>query len=202
MKGLFVTGTGTGVGKTVVAACLAKALGADYWKPVQTGWPEDDDAALIARLTGRPAHPNTYCFKMPRSPHEAAAAEGAMIDLGRFHLPETAHPLVVEGAGGVLVPLNDAHTMADLMLCLGLPVVLVAATALGTINHSLLSLEALRARGIPVLGVILDGLPDAPNRAAIETFGRVRILGHLPPVDTLDAESINRLAVQFKDLLP
>jgi dethiobiotin synthase len=202
LKGLFVTGTGTGVGKTVVAACLVQALGADYWKPVQTGWPDDDDAALVARLTGRFAHPNTYRFKMPRSPHEAAAAEGAMIDLGRFRPPATANPLVVEGAGGVLVPLNDAHTMADLMLCLGLPVVLVAATALGTINHSLLSLEALRARGIPVLGVILDGPPDAPNRAAIETFGRVRILGHLPPVDTLDAESISRLAAQFEGLSP
>lgn len=200
MKGLFVTGTGTGVGKTVAAACLVKALGADYWKPVQTGWPEDDDAALVARLTGRPAHPNTYRFKMPRSPHEAAAAEGAMIDLGRFHLPETAHPLVVEGAGGVLVPLNEAHTMADMMLCLGLPVVLVAATGLGTINHSLLSLEALRARGIPVLGVILDGPPDKPNRDAIEGFGRVRILGELTPADPLDAATVARLATQFEEL--
>ena len=201
MKGLFVTGTGTGVGKTVAAACLAKALGADFWKPVQTGWPEDDDAALVARLAAVTTHPNTYRFRMPRSPHEAAAAEGAMIDLGRFRLPTTANPLVVEGAGGVLVPLNDAHTMADLMLCLGLPVVLVSSSALGTINHSLLSLEALRARGIPVLGVILDGPPDEPNRAAIETFGRVRILGHLPPVEALDEKAIGRLAVQFEGLL-
>ncbi|MEO5337993.1 MAG: dethiobiotin synthase [Magnetospirillum sp. WYHS-4] len=200
MKGLFVTGTGTGVGKTVASACLAKALGADYWKPIQTGWPQDDDAAWVAAMAGAVVHPNVCRFRAPRSPHEAAAREGGMIDLGAIRRPVTDRPLVVEGAGGVLVPLNEAHCMADLMVHLGLPVVLVAATGLGTINHSLLSLEALRARGLLVAGAILTGPPDSANRQAIQDFGRVRILGELPPADPLDTTAIAGLARQFEGL--
>lgn len=200
MRGLFVTGTGTGVGKTAAAACLAKALGAGYWKPIQTGWPEDDDTARVAELTGVPVFPSAYRLKLPRSPHEAATAENVLIDLGPISLPMANLPLVVEGAGGVMVPLNDRQTMADLMVRLGLPVVLVAATGLGTINHTLLSLEALRTRGLMVRGVVLDGPPDAANREAIEAFGHVRVLGELPPVPVLDAAAVTELARQFEGL--
>ena len=153
MRGLFVTGTGTDVGKTVVAACLVRALDADYWKPIQSGLAAADDAAEIDRLTGLPParnHPFVYALQAPLSPHEAARREGVVIDLDRFHLPRTERPLVVEGAGGLLVPLNRDCLMIDLIARLGLPVVLVGLSGLGTINHTLLSLEALRRRGLPV----------------------------------------------------
>ncbi|MBF0560472.1 MAG: dethiobiotin synthase [Alphaproteobacteria bacterium] len=188
--GVFVTGTDTDVGKTVTAACLVWALGADYWKPVQTGRDLDDDAATVADLTGLPPdriHPSTYSLLAPLSPHAAAGMEGVTIRLDTFMPPPGANPLVVEGAGGVLVPLNERHLMVDLMVLLGLPVVLVARSTLGTINHTLLSLEALRQRKLTVAGVILNGPPNPSNRHAIETYGRIPILGEIPPMEPIDA---------------
>lgn len=204
MSGVFVTGTDTGVGKTLACAVLARAWDADYWKPVQTGLAaEAGDTAVVAALTGlapenlhRPRHE----YAAPLSPHAAAALEGEAIGLDDFVLPRTSRPLVVEGAGGVLVPLNGRDLMIDLMARLNLPAVVVARSTLGTINHSLLTLEALRARQIAVLGVVLSGPPSPGNRAAIEDFGRVKVLAQIPPLDVVDAAAVAALAADVASL--
>lgn len=198
MRGVFVTGTDTGVGKTLVSAVLARAWDADYWKPAQTGLAEEaGDTATVAALAGlRPdrLHPPRHAFAAPLSPQAAAALEGAQVALSDFRLPETDRPLVVEGAGGVLVPLNERELMIDLIARLGLPAVVAARSTLGTINHTLLTLEALRARRIGVLGVVLNGPPSPGNRAAIEAFGKIPVLMQLPPLAEVDAAAIQSLA--------
>lgn len=185
MSTLIVTGTDTGVGKTVFAAALTGALGARYWKPVQSGPDEEggSDALRVARLAGIPegrVHPEAYRLSQPLSPHRAAELDGVMIDPARLELPLGEGPLVVEGAGGVLVPLTRDWLYADQFARWGAPVVVVARTSLGTINHSLLSLEALHARGVPVLGVAFVGEANADNEATICAMGSVRRLGRLP----------------------
>ncbi len=197
-RGVFVTGTDTGVGKTVVSACLVKAWGADYWKPVQTGLAEEaGDTATVAALAWLPAdrlHPPAYEFAPPVSPHLAAVQAGVRIALENLELPVSDSPIVVEGAGGALVPLNEHQTMLDLMVRLDLPVVLVVANRLGAINQTLLTLEALRARGLHVLGVVLTGGPFADNHAAIPRYGRVPLLAALLQVAQLDADQIRAWA--------
>ena len=203
-RGVFVTGTDTGVGKTVVSACLARAWGADYWKPVQTGLTDDEgDTVTVARLADLPTdrlHPPRHALAAPLSPHAAAAREGVSISLDDFTLPSSARPVVVEGAGGPLVPLNDHGLTIDLMARLDLPVVLVAANRLGAISHTLLALDALRARGLDVLGVVLTGAAFADNRRAIETHGKVRILAELPYADRVDARQIADWSALFPAL--
>lgn len=196
MRGWFVTGTDTGVGKTVASAWLVHHLDGDYWKPVQSGLEGETDVAAVLRLSGASPgrmHPSAHVFKAPLSPHAAAALEGVTIDLADFRLPATGRPLVVEGAGGVLVPLNGEALMVDLMVRLALPVVVVSRTALGTINHTLLTLEALRHRGLEVAGVVLAGPPNPGNREAIREYGRVAILGEIPPLEPLTRGAIAAL---------
>lgn len=195
MSVIVVTGTDTDVGKTVFAAALAGALGASYWKPVQAGTDDGTDRQRVARLSGIAPDrllPEAYALATPCSPHRAAAIDGVTIDLDRLALPSVSGPLVVEGAGGVLVPIVGTTTFADLFARWGMPVVLVARTALGTINHSLLSIEALRARGVPVRGVafIGDAMPD--SEATIARLGGVRRLGRLPHLDPLTPETLAR----------
>ncbi len=203
-RGVFVTGVDTGVGKTVVSACLVRAWAADYWKPVQTGLAEDaGDTDTVARLASLPPerlHPPAHAFDPPVSPHLAADRAGTAIRLDDLQLPETDRPLVVEGAGGALVPLNGRETMLDLMARLDLPVVLVAADRLGAINHALLTLEALRSRGLEVLGVVLTGDPFADNAAAIEAHGGVRVLARLPHAQRIDARQLAAWAAGFPAL--
>lgn len=191
---LFVTGTDTGVGKTVVSAWLCLHSGADYWKPVQSGHPPDSDSADVARLSGARVHPERHLLRLARSPLDAAAAEGLRISLDDFSLPRTERPLIIEGAGGVLVPLNEDETMLDLMARLGAPVLVAARTCLGTINHTCLTLAALRARNLPVFGVILCGETDQSNRKAIEHFGHVQVLAHIPPLTPLTRGALQRVA--------
>ena len=176
-RGVFVTGTDTGIGKTFVAACLVRAWNAAYWKPVQTGIDDDPggDSATVHRLVDRqdgPVYAPRYALGAPLSPAAAAALEAVRITLDDFEPPPDGRPLVVEGAGGVLVPLTHEHLLIDLIARLGLPVVVVARSTLGTINHTLLTLEALRARRLPVAGVILNGPPDAGKGARPEAVGR------------------------------
>lgn len=188
MNGVFVTGTDTGVGKTTVSAWITRSWNADYWKPVQSGTIEGLDADVVREVApAATIFPSTYSMKAPLSPHEAAALENVTISLDAFRLPQTKRPLVVEGAGGALVPLNDRMMMADLMAVLGLPVVVVARSGLGTINHTLLTIEALRHRGLTIAGVILSGEPNIPNRTAIEHYGAVKVVAELPVLSSIDA---------------
>lgn len=186
MTAIVVTGTDTGIGKTVFAAALVQALGASYWKPVQSGLDGVTDSDMVARLSG--AAPDrivaeAYRLKDPLSPHIAAARMGIAIEPERMGLPDIDGPLVVEGAGGVLVPLTREFLFADLFARWAAPVVLVARTSLGTINHSLLSIEALRRREVPVLGVAFVGEPNEESERSIAEIGRIKRLGRLPILD-------------------
>ncbi len=197
-SGVFVTGTDTGIGKTVVSAALVQRWDARYWKPVQTGVAQDEpDTDTAARLSGAAPsrlHRPRHNFAAPLSPEAAGAREGILVALNDFSLPAGNGPLVVEGAGGVLVPLGGGASMADLMRRLGLPVLLVARSTLGTINHTLLSLEALRARNIPVWGVVLVGPAPEDNAAAIARLGQVAILGTLPRLAPLTPHTLAQAA--------
>lgn len=191
---IIVTGTDTGIGKTVFAAALAGALGAHYWKPVQAGIEDDGtDAERVARLADLPRDrvlPEVYRLATPCSPHLAAEIDGVTIDPVRLALPEVDGPLVVEGAGGALVPISRGETYADQFARWHAPVVLVARTALGTINHSLLSIEALRARNVPILGVAFVGDPVEDSEATICAMGQVRRLGRLPILSALAPDTL------------
>lgn len=188
MTGAFITGTDTGIGKSWVSAWATRSWGAAYWKPVQSGTIEGWDADLVRQIAPRATiFPSRYALAAPLSPDQAARREGVSLSLEDFILPPHDGPLVVEGAGGLLVPLNDRSLMIDLIARLGLPVVLVARSGLGTINHSLLSIEALRRRGLEPAGIILVG-PDHPeNHAAIEHFSGAKIVAWLPPLADLAA---------------
>lgn len=182
MSAFVVTGTDTGIGKTVFSAALAGALGAHYWKPVQSGLADGadrDSVAMLARLPEDRVLPEAYRLTEPLSPHRAAELDRVAIDPDRLTLPE-ARPLVVEGAGGALVPLTREVTYADVFAEWGLLTVIVARTALGTINHSLLTIEALRARRVPIHGVAFVGEANEDNEATICEMGQVRRLGRLP----------------------
>ena len=193
---IVVTGTDTDVGKTVFAAALTVALGATYWKPVQAGLDEGGDAAGVRALGVGRVLPEAYRLATPCSPHRAADIDEVTIDPARLALPEVAGRLVVEGAGGVLVPLAGDLLYADMFAAWGAPVVVVARTGLGTINHSLLSIEALRARRVPILGVAFNGEGQEDSEATICRIGGVRRLGRLGRVDPLDAAG---LAAAFAD---
>jgi dethiobiotin synthase len=198
LRGLFVTGTDTGVGKTVVAAALMHRYRARiplrYWKPIQTGIEQDDDTAEVERLGDcRPEElrPEGTRLRHPVSPHLAARLSGTPIALRPLveSIVEERRSIrwIVEGAGGALVPINEAETMIDLMNLLRLPVIVVARTALGTINHTLLTLEALRQRALHVAGVVMVGERNAENRAAIERYGDAVVVGEMPRFSRLDA---------------
>ncbi|MTH78461.1 dethiobiotin synthase [Paracoccus aestuariivivens] len=182
---LIVTGTDTGIGKTVFAAGLTRALGATYWKPVQSGIEDETDSQTVARLSGRPVLPEGYALKRPASPHLSAAEEGIEIAPAHLRLPDCAEPLVIEGAGGVLVPLHENLLLADLMAVWRAPAIIVARTGLGTINHSLMTIEALRARKVDILGIAFVGDDMADSRAIICRIGNVHDLGRLPRLTEL-----------------
>ncbi len=189
MSILVVTGTDTGIGKTVFAAGLAGALGAYYWKPIQAGIDPEGDKETVAALSGLPAArilPEAFRLTTPASPHLAARIDGVTIGLDQLALPRVDGPLVVEGAGGVLVPISETLLMADLFAHWGQPVILCARTALGTINHSLLSIEALRSRGVTVAGIAFIGDAHDENERIIPQLAGVPSLGRLPHLDQLD----------------
>ncbi len=192
---VVVAGTDTDVGKTVFSAGLTSVLNAAYWKPVQSGLAGETDAQCVQRLAQIGADrivPSVYELNLPASPHIAARHDG--IDIRRRHLdlPSVARPLVVETAGGVMVPLSERLLQIDLLAHWQQPVILVARTRLGTINHTLLSLEALRRRRVPVLGVAFVGDPEPEPEATIVRMGRVRRLGRLDRIEPLDASSLKR----------
>ncbi|MDQ0321721.1 dethiobiotin synthetase [Pararhizobium capsulatum DSM 1112] len=194
-----VTGTDTGIGKTVFSAALVAALGGAYWKPIQAGLDEETDSQTVGRLGRLPAErilPEAYRLRTPASPHLAARLDQVTIEPERLTPPVTDVPLVIEGAGGLLVPLTDSQVFADVFARWRIPVILCARTGLGTINHTLLSLEALRSRSIPILGLAFIGEEQAETQRIIAAMGQVRALGRLPLLDPLTPK---RLQQAFRD---
>lgn len=187
---LVVTGTDTGIGKTVFSAGLVQALQASYWKPVQSGLEEETDSEAVARLSAGTVLAEGYRLQLPASPHLSAEAEGVEIDPAHLALPQLDGPLVVEGAGGVMVPLNRDFLYLDLFARWGAPVILCARTQLGTINHTLLSLRALRDAGCTVIGVAFIGDAEPEVEESIVQFGAVAHLGRLPMITDLGAEPV------------
>jgi dethiobiotin synthase len=191
----FITGTDTGVGKTVVSALLCAALDAHYWKPIQTGTRGGMDRNTVMHLAQLPRSrilPESYRFAAPVSPHVAAQRAGIRIELRKIRMPRipARASLVVEGAGGVLVPINETQFMTDVVRHLKLPVLLVTRTALGTINHTLLSLAALRAARLDVRGVVMAGQPNAENRKAIERYGDIQVIGSVPRLPRISRQAL------------
>ncbi|MBI5173879.1 MAG: dethiobiotin synthase [Candidatus Melainabacteria bacterium] len=204
---IFVTGTNTNIGKTVVAAILVSGLKARYWKPIQSGISEPPDAPTDSiwissklRLNSDRIIDESYVLQMPASPHLSAKNEGRQISLQKilqdFQKIHSREPLIVEGAGGVLVPINEDELLIDLIKALNIPVLVVAGAKLGTINHTLLTIEALANRSIPILGIVINGERNSPVKNSIEFYSRVPVLAEIP-----DLISINELslATAFRD---
>lgn len=207
----IITGTDTGIGKTVVSAMLTLTLEATYWKPVQAGVEGGVDTKAVQKMTGLPNErflEEAYVFTEPLSPHRAAELDEAQIDVDSLVIPKAEGPLIIEGAGGLMVALTRENLLINLFKKWNedpinggrVPVILVARTALGTINHTLLSLEALWSREIPVHGIVFVGDENEDNMRTIGEFSEVKILGRLPMLDSLDANSLTTAFEQNFDL--
>jgi dethiobiotin synthetase len=191
----FVTAIGTDSGKTLVSAILCEMLGADYWKPIQSGTPRDADTVRKLVSNSRTIfHPERYLLQTPASPHAAARAEGVEIVLHSMVAPRTANPLIIEGAGGCLVPLNDQHFMIDLITHLQTEVVLVSNLYLGSINHTLLTIEALQKRNITVRGLIFNGDPNPESERIILHHSRLRRLLHIKRESEINSQIVRSYA--------
>jgi dethiobiotin synthetase len=201
----IVTGTDTGIGKTTVAAMLTLALDARYWKPIQSGIQDGTDRQRVQTLTLLPDDrfmPEKYVLSQPLSPHRASEIDEIEIDLDYFPLPETDGTLIVEGAGGLMVPVTRQKLQIDLFAAWGARIVLCARTGLGTINHTLLSIEALRRRHMPLHGLIFVGNDNTDNIKTIADFSGSRVLGHLPCLENIDRAALLRVfreRFQIKD---
>jgi dethiobiotin synthase len=188
-RDVFVTGTDTGVGKTLLSAVLVAGLNRRYWKPIQTGASEGTDRQTVMKWAGVPVertYPEAFVFDPPVSPHLAAEQIGMNIDVQSIRRPEDSDPIVIEGAGGVFVPINDRAFMLDLIGHLQSDAVIAARTTLGTINHTLLTIAALRHAGLRLRGVVMVGKENADNRRSIERYGNVPVTGMIPWLDTIN----------------
>lgn len=194
MQNFVITGTDTDIGKTVFAAALTSALDAYYWKPVQAGLEDETDSQAVARLGGIAPDkilPETFRLKTPASPHFAAAKDGVTIAARDLDIPQVDRPLVIEGAGGALVPINDDLLYADLFALWKLPVIIVASTKLGTINHSLMTIETLRSRGVSIYGIAFIGDEVRDSQDTICRIGGVKQLGRLPIITDLSVQTLS-----------
>jgi len=200
---LFVTGIGTDVGKTIAAAIITEALHADYWKPIQAGDIDNSDSHKIEKYlsnTQSKIHQNSYLLQTPASPHLAAKLDGIVIDLKKIKEPKTTNHLVVEGAGGILVPLNDTETIADLIQS-DYKVIVVSRHYLGSINHTLLTIEALRQRNIKVAGIIFNGDENQPTESIILSKTGIKMLGRINNEPYFDQNVIAEYADQIREKL-
>lgn len=204
-KKYFVTGIGTEIGKTITSAVLVEYLQADYWKPIQSGDLHQSDSLKVKALvsnTKTKFHPEAYRLTQPFSPHYSAKLDGVNIDLNKIEIPETANHLIVEGAGGLLVPLNEEHLIIDLIKKLALEVILVSKNYLGSINHTLLSVEALRSRNIPVKGIIFNGEENPASESIIIKMTGLNVIGRIPNLAEINKENILAVAngLDFKGI--
>jgi dethiobiotin synthetase len=192
-KNLFITGIGTGIGKTIVSAVLVEKLKADYWKPIQSGDLDNSDSLRVKSLISNTEtfiHSESYLLSQPFSPHKSAAIDGITIDPEKIILPETKNTLIIEGAGGLMVPLNDRFLMIDLIKKLNAGVILVSQNYLGSINHTLLSIYALKQHDIPIKGIVFNGIKDIYSKKFILEYTGLKLLGDIPEYNVVDKKTI------------
>ena len=197
MNTLFITGTGTDVGKTLTAAIITEALNADYWKPVQAGNLQNSDSKKVASLISNPesvVHPEAVRLNHPLSPHEAARLDGVEINFESMIWPQTSRHLLVETAGGVMSPINDKAAMVDFVSFYNLPVVLIVRNYLGSINHTLMSIDVLKSREVNVVGMIISGYPNQSSQSFITAYSSIPILAQLPELPVISASSVKEVA--------
>src|SRR3569833_2883016 len=192
-KKIFVTGIGTGIGKTVVSAILVEKLKADYWKPIQSGDLDNSDTLAVQSLVSNTAtkfHPEAYRLTQPFSPHKSADLDGITINPDKIVAPITDITLIIEGAGCLMVPLNNQFLVIDLVKKLEAEVVLVSQNYLGSINHTLLSISVLKQYGIPLKGLIFNGPKESYSEDFVLNYTGIKLLGHIPPLDTIERQTI------------
>jgi dethiobiotin synthetase len=203
MKRIFVTGIDTNIGKTVVAAILTEALEADYWKPIQTGDLENSDTKVVQRLVSNSRsvfHPEAYRLTQALSPHAAAAVDGVTINMEKLRasMPSTnGRDLIIEGAGGAMSPVTDTSVVLDLIKTLDAEAVIVSKHYLGSINHTLLTIDAMRRRGLPIVGVFFNGKPVQSSVDFILRYSGVKPLGFIDEEESVDRETVKKYARMF-----
>jgi dethiobiotin synthetase len=203
MRKIFVTGIGTNVGKTIVSAVLTQALKADYWKPIQTGTELDNDTERIKKLVANESsifHKETYALKASIAPQAAAKAENIQIDFNQINLPETNNTLIIEGAGGLFVPIDEKHFVIDLITKFDAEAILVVQNYLGSINHTLLSTEALKSKNIKVLGIIISGIENKLSEEIILQQSGVKLLGRIHKEVNITADTIKKYEAEFSTI--
>jgi dethiobiotin synthetase len=200
MKDFFVAAINTDSGKTLVSAILCEALQADYWKPVQAGAPYDKDTVkeLLTNSVSK-IHPETYLLETPESPHAAAGRQGIEIELNRIKLPSSDNAIIVEAAGGCLVPLNESDFVIDIATQLKLPLIVVSNFYLGSINHTLLTIEAIRKRGLYIEGIIFNGVKNVQSENIILKHTGLNILLHIEEEQVVDKKTILKYASQLRE---
>jgi dethiobiotin synthetase len=198
---VFITGTDTNIGKTVVASWLCMHSGYSYFKPIQTGTIDATDSQTVQKFVNCKIYPESYSYPKPLSPHIAAKFENEIIDINKIQLPKS-DKLIVEGAGGVLVPINEETLMIDLIKKFNIPTIIVSSSRLGTINHTLLTIEALKARNINILGVIMTGELNKSTCTTIEYYSNVEILAQIPFLNRINNKELNKIQLsrQLKNI--
>ncbi len=190
----FITGIGTGIGKTIISAILTEKLKADYWKPVQSGDLEISDSLFVKHLVSPDTiiHPESYRLSEPLSPHLSARLDGITINVSAIKKPKTNNNLVIEGAGGLMVPLNDTELILDLIKSLAAKVIIVSQNYLGSINHTLLTLEILKAHQIEIEGLIFNGVKNEESEQYITNYSQIKVLGRIPKMSVVNHETIKK----------
>ena len=203
MRKIFVTGIGTDIGKTVVSAIIVEALKADYWKPVQAGTYYSTDSENLKKWISNTItviHPESYCLKAHMSPHAAAENESVQIDFDKIILPQTNNTLVIEGAGGVMVPLNDKYFIMDLIKKFDAETIIVIQNYLGSINHSLLTFDVLKNKGIKIIGLVFNGPPHALSEKIILSYTGVPCLASISPEQEINKKIILKYTKNFEKI--
>jgi len=193
MAKYFITGIGTGIGKTLISAILTEKLKADYWKPIQSGDLDTSDSITLGSLisnTQTVIHPESYRLTQPLSPHLSARLDGIDIDLNKINMPLTENNLIIEGAGGLMVPLNEKELIIDLIKKLNVEVILVSQNYLGSINHTLLSVNLLKQYEIPIKGIIFNGDENVETERYIQQYAQIKKLGNVPSLKNIDKEKV------------
>lgn len=204
MKGYVIAGIGTGIGKTLISAILTEALEADYWKPIQAGNLSNSDSDFVRKLISNKKsklHPERYRLKKPMSPHAAAAFDHVNINLRRLELPATKNRMLIELAGGLMVPLNDKQLNIDLLKKWKLPVILVSQNYLGSINHTLLSLALLKSHGIVIKGLIFNGKKNSASENFIINYSKINCLGSVRIIKKINKDAVRKMSVSINKSL-